>query len=140
MSMWCPPTRGRWVRRTSRGRSSTVRHFCSITSGPACGLAAARPLARKRVSGGDAMRYMIPAGAILFLAFLGHSEGAGDKKGDLPPWAQVTVGGEIRDLIDVRAKVDVLALLDRDIPIANLPVQWRGPLPARKLEAKGTAH
>jgi len=84
------------------------------------------------------MRYTIPAGAILFLAFLGQSEGAGDKKPDTPPWAQVTVGGEIRDLIELRAKVDILALLDRDIPSAALQTQWHGPLPPRT--TKRTAH
>jgi hypothetical protein len=86
------------------------------------------------------MRYLIPAGALLLVAFLGQSEGAGEKKGEpSQPWAQVTVGGEIRDLIDLRSKVDVLALLDRDIPVAAVASQWRGPLPQRALE-KGTAH
>jgi hypothetical protein len=83
---------------------------------------------------------MIPAGAILFLAFLGLAEGAGDKKPGTPPWAQVTVGGEIRDLIDLRAKVDVLALLDRDLPFTTVAKQWRGPLLMRKLAEKETAH
>src|SRR5450755_1755479 len=83
------------------------------------------------------MRYTIPAGAILFLALLGQSEGAGEKKGGTTPWAQVTIGGEIRDLIELRAKVDVLALLDRDIPAAALQAQWHGPLPPRAIK---TAH
>jgi hypothetical protein len=83
------------------------------------------------------MRYTIPAGAILFLAFLGQSEGAGEKKGGATPWAEVTVGGEIRDLIELRAKVDILALLDRDIPVGGLQAQWHGPLPPR---TKKTAH
>jgi hypothetical protein len=77
------------------------------------------------------MRYAILAGAIVFLAFLGQTEGAGEKKTEATHWAQVTVGGEIRDLIDLRAKVDVLALLDRDLPVAALATQWRGPLPPR---------
>jgi hypothetical protein len=77
------------------------------------------------------MRYTIPAGAILLLVFLGQTDGAGDKKVETPPWAQVTVGGEIRDLIELRAKVDVLALLDRDFPVAALATQWRGPLQPR---------
>ena len=83
------------------------------------------------------MRYAIPAGAILLLAFLGQTEGAGEKKPDMPPWAEVTVGGEIRDLIELRAKVNVLALLDRDIPFTAVAAQWRGPLLLRKIRGKG---
>jgi len=87
------------------------------------------------------MRYLIPAGAMLVMAFLGQSEGAGEKKSEpSQPWAQVTVGGEIRDLLELRSKVDVLALLDRDFPLAAVASQWRGPLPQRALESKGTAH
>src|SRR5882762_3086845 len=87
------------------------------------------------------MRYLIPAGALLLVAFLGQSEGAGEKKSALSQsWAHVTVGGEIRDLLELRSKVDVLALLDRDIPMAAMTSQWRGPLPQRALGAKGTAH
>jgi hypothetical protein len=86
------------------------------------------------------MRYLIPAGALLLVAFLGQSEGAGEKKNEpSQPWAQVTVGGEIRDLLELRSKVDVLALLDRDIPMAAVASQWHGPFPQRALEAKGTA-
>ena len=86
------------------------------------------------------MRYLISAGALLLVAFLGQSEGAGEKKGEpSQPWAQVTVGGEIRDLLELRSKVDVLALLDRDIPMATVSSQWRGPLPPRAPQ-KGTAH
>jgi hypothetical protein len=77
------------------------------------------------------MRYAILAGAIVFLAFLGQTEGAGEKKSTMTPWAQVKVGGEIRDLIDLRARVDVLALLDRDVPTAALATQWHGPRPPR---------
>src|SRR5260370_799219 len=87
------------------------------------------------------MRYLIPAGAMLLAAFLGLAEGAGEKKGEpSQPWAQVTVGGEIRDLLELRSKIDVLALLDRDIPLTAVASQWRGPLPQRALAAKGTAH
>lgn len=85
------------------------------------------------------MRYLIPAGALLLVAFLGQSEGAGEKKGKTSqPWAHVTIGGEIRDLLELRSKVDVLALLDRDFPMAAVSSQWRGPLPPRDVD--GTAH
>jgi hypothetical protein len=91
------------------------------------------------------MRYAMTACVLMLAALLGHAQVADDKKDDkkdepAPPWARVVIGGEIRDLLELRSKIDVLALLDRDIPMATLPTQWRGPLPPRKLETKGTAH
>jgi hypothetical protein len=70
----------------------------------------------------------------MVLGLLAGAPQAGEKKGGLkkeeqttPPWASVTIGGEIRDLIDLRGKVNVGVLLDVDRP--NLPAGWDGPPP-----------
>ncbi len=50
-----------------------------------------------------------------------------------PKWAKVTLGGEIRDLLALRAKYNLYVLLDRDIPALPVPGQWSGPPPNRPL-------
>jgi hypothetical protein len=88
------------------------------------------------------MRYLMMACVLLTAAFLCRASG-GDKKEDKKPdsaWAEVTVGGEIRDLIELRGKVNVNVLLNRDFPISAVPAQWRGPIPRGELDNKRTAH
>ena len=82
------------------------------------------------------MRYLVPATVFLVLGLLVGAPQAGEKKGGLkkeeapsPPWATVTVGGEIRDLIELRGKLNVRVLLDVDQPKLSMP--WDGPPPER---------
>ena len=87
------------------------------------------------------MRYLMPACVLVVLGLLAGAPQAGEKKGGLkkeerptPPWASVTVGGEIRDLIEVRGKLNVGVLLDIDQP--KLTVPWDGPPPERESQVK----
>src|SRR2546430_1273105 len=82
------------------------------------------------------MRYLVPASVFIVLGFLVGVPEAGEKKdgakkGQMPspPWATVTVGGEIRDLIELRGKLNVRVLLDVDQPKLSMP--WDGPPPER---------
>jgi hypothetical protein len=70
------------------------------------------------------------AGAVLLAALSTYDAGAGDKKSDAPaPWARVRLGGEIRDLLEVRSKLNVFVLLDRDIKRSAGQFRWDGPPP-----------
>jgi hypothetical protein len=73
---------------------------------------------------------------LLAAGLVGLAHGQGDKKGEPPAWAKITLGGEIRDLLELRSKINVLALLDREIPRASIASQWHGPPPQRMLELK----
>jgi len=80
------------------------------------------------------MRYFMPASVFVVLGLLVGAPQAGEKKGGAkkdetptPPWASVTVGGEVRDLIELRGKLNVRVLLDVDQP--KLTVPWDGPPP-----------
>ena len=84
------------------------------------------------------MRYLMPACVLVVLGLLVGAPLAGEKKGGLKkedkptsPWASVTVGGEIRDLIELRGKVNVQVLLDAEERL-RLPASWDGP-PAEQL-------
>jgi hypothetical protein len=91
------------------------------------------------------MRYVIAAGVALLAVLAGHAAGQPEKKGEpVPPWARVTLGGEVRDLLELRSKTNVLVLLDRDLPRAAADAQWQGPPPQRPGEPEkgktGTVH
>jgi hypothetical protein len=84
------------------------------------------------------MRFFVPATALVLFGLLVGAPNAGEKKGgpkkEQPPtsaWAQVTIGGEIRDLIELRGKVNVQVLLDAEEQL-RLPANWDGP-PAERL-------
>src|SRR5712691_7948827 len=78
------------------------------------------------------MRYLTMAGAVLLAALVGQAEATGDKKNEpAAPWAKAMLGGEIRDLLELRSKLNVLALLDRDMRKATGEYQWNGPPPQR---------
>ncbi len=77
------------------------------------------------------MRYAMTAGGVLLAALLGYSQEAGDKKDEpAAAWAKVTLGGEMRDLVEVRGKLNVLVLLDRDMKKSIGQYRWDGPPPA----------
>jgi hypothetical protein len=71
------------------------------------------------------MRYVMTAGVLLLAAFLG----AAQAPSDTPAFAKVTVGGEIRDLLELRSKLNVGVLLDVDQPLPRIPLGWDGPPP-----------
>jgi hypothetical protein len=81
------------------------------------------------------MRYVTTAGLlVLTITLMGRAQPPGEDKGKGASWAKVTLGGEMRDLIDLRAKLNLLAVLDRDVPMASLA--WPGP-PLSVLPAPG---
>ena len=88
------------------------------------------------------MRYVTTA-VVLLAALFTQGQAVGQKKAapapnapqapQAPKWAKVTLGGEIRDLLELRAKHNLYVLLDREIPALPDPSQWRGPQPPRPL-------
>jgi hypothetical protein len=76
------------------------------------------------------MRYVTMAAILLVAALLGQGQATGQKKDiSAPPYAKVTLGGEIRDLLELRAKQNLYVLLDRDIALTPRGAGWKGPPP-----------
>lgn len=77
-----------------------------------------------------ATRYATTAAVVCLAALWCQPEATGQKK-EAPPqkWAKVTLGGEIRDLLELRGKYNLYVLLDRDIPAVPPASQWQGPPP-----------
>src|ERR1700722_5955988 len=71
------------------------------------------------------MRYVMTAGVVLLAALVAAAQGPYDS----PPWAKVTLGGEIRDLLELRSKLNVRVLLDVDQLQLRIPLGWNGPPP-----------
>jgi hypothetical protein len=81
------------------------------------------------------MRYLLMVAVLLLAALWVQPEAAAQKKGEAATkWAKVTVGGEIRDLIELRAKYNLLTVLDREVPGLPPASQWPGPQPLQPLQ------
>jgi hypothetical protein len=83
------------------------------------------------------MRYVTTAVVVLLAVLFIQGQAVGQKKAapapQAPKWAKVTLGGEIRDLLELRAKHNLYVLLDREIPALPDRSQWQGPQPPRPL-------
>ena len=89
------------------------------------------------------MRYFVPAFVLIVFGLFAAAPEAGDKKDGskkeeqpTPPWATVKLGGEVRDLIELRAKVNVRVLLDIDLTKSTKGFAWDGPPPAGEASPK----
>jgi hypothetical protein len=89
------------------------------------------------------MRYFVPAFVLIVFGLFAAAPEAGDKKDGpkkeeqpTPAWATVKLGGEVRDLIELRGKLNVRVLLDVDLTKNTKGFTWDGPPPANRTTTK----